>query len=85
MTTIPLRVTVLDTWEALDLSVSAETPVAELKRRALAAARVTRPAEGYLVKYRGAEVPEEGTTVAGAGFVPNGSLIVLPRARRPAR
>jgi hypothetical protein len=83
--TIPLRVMVLDTWDEIPLSVPADTPVAEVKGRALELARVTRPSAGYLVKFRGAEVPEGPTTVAVAGLVPNAAVIVLSRRRNPAK
>jgi hypothetical protein len=85
MTTLPVRVMVLDTWDEIPLELPADTPVADLKRRALEHARVHRPAEGYLVKFRGAELPEGGTTLGDAGVVPNAGLIVLSRLRRPAR
>jgi hypothetical protein len=80
-----VRVTVLDTWDEVRLEVPPHTPIAEVKRAALARAGVTRPAGDYLVKFRGAEVWENGTTVAEAGVVPNAALIVLPRRRLPVR
>ncbi len=85
MIALPLRVTVLDTWDEIPLTVDGQTPVTELKRQALARARVRRPAEDYLVKFRGAELPEGEATLMDAGVVPNGALIVLPRRRIPAR
>jgi hypothetical protein len=83
--TIPVRVLVLDTWEEFPFDLPADTGLTELKRRALSAARVTSPAEGCEIKFRGALLPEGETTLGGAGVVPNGALIVLPRRRRPAR
>lgn len=83
--TLSLRVTVLDTWEEFSLLVPQQTPVADVKRQALLLARVARPAEGYLVKYQGAELPEGGATVADAGVASNGALIVLSRRRTPVR
>ena len=44
-----------------------------------------KAADDYLVKFRGAEVPEGATTVSEAGIVANGALIVLPRRRIPAK
>jgi hypothetical protein len=76
---------VLDTWDEVRLAVPTEMTVAEVKSRALEAAQVDLPASEYLVKFRGAEVSEGATTVADAGLVPNGALIVLPRRRIPAR
>ncbi len=85
MTAIPLRVMVLDCWDQIELTVRAETPVADVKARALEAAKVVRPASDYLVKFRGAEIAEGDTTVGEAGIVPNAGLIVLPKRRNPAK
>jgi hypothetical protein len=56
-----------------------------VKRRALSAARVRGEPEDYVVKFRGAELGEDGRTLAQAGVGPNAALIVLPRRRVPAR
>ncbi|HEX9165117.1 MAG TPA: hypothetical protein VF862_04360 [Gemmatimonadales bacterium] len=82
---LAVRVTVLDTWEEFPLSVPGQTPVTEVKRQALQLAHVVRPADGYLVKYQGAELPEGNVTVAEAGVRANGALIVLSRRRTPVR
>jgi hypothetical protein len=37
------------------------------------------------MKFRGAELRDESRSLADAGLVPNGALIVLPRRRRPVR
>lgn len=80
---LPVRVTVLDTWDEIALALTPETPVGELKARALHASRVTRPPAEYQVKYLGAELGDETVSVADAGIVPNAALIVLARRRRP--
>jgi len=85
MSALPVRVMVLDTWDEIPLAVSPETPIVEIKRQALAAAKVRRPAERYQVKFRGAVVPEGDSTVAEVGLVPNSQLIVLSTRRRPSR
>lgn len=85
MSAIPLRVMVLDAWDEIRLAVPGETRVADVKARALDAARVAHPAADYLVKFRGAEVEEGTTTVEGAGLVPNAALIVMSRRRVPAK
>lgn len=82
---LPVRVLVLDAWDEVELEARPGTLVADLKREALARARVTRPPEAYLVKYRGAELGENGTTLGEVGVVPNAALIVLPRRRIPVR
>lgn len=82
---LPLRVTVEDAWDEVFLELPAGTPLGELKRRALQATRVRRDPSGYLLKYRGAELTDESCSLADAGLVPNGALIVLARRRRPVR
>jgi hypothetical protein len=82
---MPVRVTVLDTWEEIGLNLPASTPIEELKRAALAHSRIRRPASEYVVKYNGAELYERGNTLAQAGVPVNGALIVLRRRRSPVR
>jgi hypothetical protein len=82
---LPVRVMVQDAWDEVRLELPAGTPLAELKRRALEATRVSRDPDGYVLKFRGAELTDESRSLADAGLVPNGALIVLPRRRRPVR
>lgn len=82
---MPVRVTVLENWEEIPLEVAPETAVGDLKARALRASRVRHPVDSYLVKYLGAELADESVTLASAGVVANGALIVMPRRRLPAR
>ena len=85
MSVLPLRVTVEDVWDEVFLEVSDELPLSEVKRRALELTRVQRDPSEYLLKFRGAEVSDESVSIANAGVVPNGALIVLARRRRPVR
>jgi hypothetical protein len=83
----PVRVTVTDAWDVIELAVTDATTVAELKRRALDEAMgpgVTDPA-AYLVKFRGAAVLDEQMSVSALGAGPNVPFIVLPRRRQPVR
>ena len=82
---LPLRITVEDVWDELVLELPMATPVGEIKRQALAKTHVTRDPSEYVVKFRGAELSDESQTLAEAGLVPNGALIVLSRRRRPVR
>jgi hypothetical protein len=84
-TNLPLRVTVLDTWEEIRIEAPGSSRVADIKRDALAQARVVGAPDAWLVKYKGAEVPEAGTTLDQAGIEPNGALIVLRRRRQAVR
>ena len=82
---LSLRVTILDTWDDIALTLPGNTPIADLKRTALAKSKVRRAPAEYVVKYNGAELYEPGNTLANAGVVPNGALIVLRRRRAPVR
>jgi hypothetical protein len=59
--------------------------VADLKRLALATARVNGSPDEYEAKYNGAGLPEAGHTLDQLGLPPNAAVIVLPRRRRPVR
>ncbi|MEO7987782.1 MAG: hypothetical protein ABI766_14735 [Gemmatimonadales bacterium] len=83
--TLPVRIMVQDAWDEFSFDFPATTSLADVKRRALDAARVSRDPQGYLLKFRGAELRDESRSLADAGLVPNGALIVLSRRRRPVR
>lgn len=83
--TLPVRVMVQDVWDEVSLDLPSATSLAEVKRRALEATRVMRDPAGYVLKFRGAELQDESESLAQAGVVPNGALIVLPKRRRPVR
>ena len=82
---LPVRVMVQDAWDEVRFELPPGTALSELKRRALEATRVTRDPGLYLLKFRGAELQDESRSLAEAGVVANGALIVLPRRRRPVR
>ncbi len=76
---------VQDAWDEVPLDLPAGTSLAELKHRALEATKVIRDPGEYLLKFRGAELYDESLSLADAGLVTNGAVIVLPRRRRPVR
>jgi hypothetical protein len=76
---------VQDAWDEIPLDLPPDTSLAELKRLALEATRVRRDPGEYLLKFRGAELYDESRSLADAGLVANGAVIVLPRRRRPVR
>ena len=84
-TAIPVRVTVLESWDEVALHPSGETPVREVKALALDATRTKGAPDEFLVKYLGAELSDESASLAAAGVAPNGALIVLRRRRTPTR
>lgn len=81
---IRVRVLVLESLDEIPLQLDPASAVGEVKRQALVAAHAAGTPGDYLVKYRGAEVPESAT-MAQAGVVANASLIVLRRRRQPVR
>ncbi|HEX9053971.1 MAG TPA: hypothetical protein VF830_03630 [Gemmatimonadales bacterium] len=83
--TVPLRVMVLDAWDAVTLDLPLSTSLGDLKREALARARVRGDPDAYLVKFRGAELDDERRSLQEAGVPANAPLIVLSRRRRPVR
>lgn len=82
--TVPLRVMVLDAWDAVTLDLPLSTSLGDLKREALARARVRGDPNQYLVKFRGAVLDDE-RSLQEAGVPANAPLIVLSRRRRPVR
>jgi hypothetical protein len=78
-------VTVQDAWDEVPLDLPAAASLAELKRAALDATKVRRDPDEYVLKFRGFELFDESRSLADAGLVPNGAVIVLPRRRRPVR
>ncbi len=82
---MPIRVMVQDAWDQVDLEVPSSMTVNELKRKALGLTHIDEPAEDYAMKFRGAELFDEGQSLSQAGVVARASLIVVPRRRRPVR
>ena len=80
-----LRVMVQDVWDEVPIDLSPAASLAELKRAALDATKVKRDPDEYVLKFRGFELLDESRSLADAGLVPNGAVIVLPRRRRPVR
>lgn len=85
MNPIPVRVMVEDAWDQVTLDLQPSASVADAKHRALALTHTRGTPEEYVVKFRGAEVFDEGRSLAESGVVANAALIVLPRRRRPVR
>ena len=82
-----VRVMVIDVWDQVFLAVEPTTTVAEVKGCALVQAlkRASVPAEDYVVKFHGAAVFDEATTLGALGAQPNAPFIVVPRRRQPVR
>ena len=81
--TAPLRVTVLDAWDAIPLVPGPDETIAGLKQRALEAARVVEAPAAFVVKHLGATIRDEHQTPAALG-IPDGAGLIVLRARRTA-
>lgn len=83
---VRVRVSVTDVWDTVELSLTPECSIAQLKAEALAQAtgRTEAPA-GYVVKYRGALVADERATLESLGVPDGAPFIVLPARRQPVR
>lgn len=82
---IPVRVTVLESWDEVAFAPAPDMPIGELKRLALAATRTRGAPEEYMVKYLGAELGDEAASLGASGVAANGALIVMRRRRTPTR
>jgi len=82
-----VRVMVTDAWDQVFLAVGPDTTVADLKRQALTRAlkRANLPAAEYVVKFHGAAITDESTTLRALGAGANAPFIVLPARRRAVR
>lgn len=85
-TDLPIRVTVTDTWDVVDVAAAPTTPLRTVKEEALRRGLHAEPDAGaYAIKFRGALVTDETTTLEALGVPHGGALIVLPARRRPVR
>lgn len=82
---LPVRVTVLEAWDDVTLDLSPDTTLTEAKREALAAVRLVDDPAEFMIKFRGAELPDESRTLADVAVPAGGALIVLRRRRRAVR
>jgi hypothetical protein len=85
MNPIPVRVMVEDAWDQVTLDLPPSVSIADAKQQALTLTHTRGMPEEYVVKFRGAEVFDEGRSLAESGIVANAAIIVLPRRRRPVR
>ena len=83
---LTLRVSVLDVWDTVEITVQPDETVAQVKREALRRA-IGEKADptAFLVKYRGALILDESQTLAALKIPDRAALIVLPARRQPVR
>lgn len=82
-----VRVMVTPVWDHVTLPVDDSTTIAQLKRDALhGALKRANVDEGeYVVKYRGAAMLDESTTLGALRAGHNAPFIVLPARKQPVR
>jgi hypothetical protein len=81
-----VRVQLLERWDRMDFDVRPETPVATLKRDALAAFGLAAAAPSdFVVKLRGWDVLGEQESVAESGARDGSTYLLTYRRRRPVR
>lgn len=80
-----LRVRVLEQWDDIVLTLPRTTTIVAVKEAALAAARVTEDASGFLVKFRGAAIGDETRSLGDEQVPADAGLIVMRRRRAPVR
>jgi hypothetical protein len=84
--TLRLRVTVVDAWRVCALEAKANEKIGTVKQRSLAAAQIAPiRAPDYVVKFGGALVENEGSSLADLAVPDGAALVVLPARRRAAR
>ncbi len=81
-----VRVWVPEVWDVVQLTLGAESTVADLKDEALRAALGdTRAHTPHAVKYRGAQLFDERQRLADLDVPDGAPFIVLPARRQPVR
>lgn len=81
-----VRVSVTDVWDTVRLDVTPDWTVSRLKDEALRRAKGWQPdGARYLVKFRGAAIFDESTTLSQLQVPDEAALIVLPAKRQPVR
>ena len=81
-----VRVWVTDVWDAIELPVTPDDSVADVKAASLkqATGRQLDP-NHYAVKFRGAVVLDESESMRALNVTDGAPLIVVPTHRRPVR
>ena len=81
---ITFRVGSAELWDAVRVTASRETPVSEIKRRALASFFPNdQYLHEYILKFRGWEMLDESASLADVGIT-DGSILLLAVRRRQA-
>lgn len=86
MSALRLRVQLAEAWDSVDVDAPPDESVAALKMRALTSLDPSADIpEAYAVSYRGNQILDEADSLASAGVLDNGTLLIARRRRRPVR
>jgi hypothetical protein len=81
-----VRVQAAEAWDAVRVECTAENTVRDVKRSAMANLLPDiSEQDAYMVKLRGAEVPNETVTLRAAGAQDASTLFLTSRRRRPLK
>lgn len=80
-----IRVMVHDAWDELRLDARPGATLANVKADVLDAARVKGEPGDFVLKWRGAELPDESATIESLSLPDDAALILLRRRRRAVR
>ena len=84
--TMTIRAQLAEAWDAVRLAVSGDESVAAVKARALDALDPTAAfPDEFVTTYRGTRILDESASLAAAGVVNGGTLLIEYRHRRPVR
>jgi hypothetical protein len=83
---LSIRVQLAEAWDSIELDFPADESVGAVKLRALDALDPSAEApDAYAVSHRGVCILDEAESLANAGVVNNGTLLIARRRRRPVR
>jgi hypothetical protein len=83
---ITVRVEIAELWDAVRIAASPNEPVVTVKRAALEAlAGADERPEEFVMKLKGWEVLDEGSSLSDAGAIDGSIFLLAYRRRRPVR
>ncbi|HJU73381.1 MAG TPA: hypothetical protein VJ717_06530 [Gemmatimonadaceae bacterium] len=83
---ISVRVQVPEVWDVLRVEAAKSATIHEVKRRALGELMPDEgDVDGFVVKFRGHEVLDEGASLDAAGMRDGSTLLITSRRRRPVK
>jgi hypothetical protein len=82
---VTVRVQVPEVWDTVRIDAPPDTPVLDLKQRALETLVPGAETADWVTKLRGFEVLDESASLSATGAVNGSTFLVTSRRRRPVR